>query len=309
MLERVRTIASAVGATGVLGLVDSGATLFRTTDPTLQNFTGTLYVATPALLRYYGISAADVEPGTDILTSRRGLRSADDLVLRAQPGPAPSPEAAGGASAGCPPSSCIAHPAIQVTDRLPAGTSAPNTVITEQALARLGLRVGEPEAWMVDSSHSITDAEKYTAQALAAAAGMTVATKSSQPSLQSLESWSAAAGIALALGVLAMTAGLIRSEAGRDLRTLTAAGASSRVRRVITATTTGGLGLLGGVIGAAVGLAGVVAFYRHHLDQVFFRLPVDDLLILAVGLPLGAFVGGWLLSGREPAAIARRPLE
>src|SRR5256885_11306977 len=40
-----------------------------------------------------------------------------------------------------------------------------------------------------------------------------------------------AAGILLALGVLAMTVGLIRSETASDLRTLTAAGASSTTRR------------------------------------------------------------------------------
>ena len=38
-------------------------------------------------------------------------------------------------------------------------------------------------------------------------------------------------GIALALGILAMSIGLIRSESARDLRTLTAAGAGSMTRR------------------------------------------------------------------------------
>ena len=44
----------------------------------------------------------------------------------------------------------------------------------------------------------------------------------------------AAAAILLALGILAMTVGLIRSETAGDLRTLTAAGATSRIRRTNT---------------------------------------------------------------------------
>jgi hypothetical protein len=31
--------------------------------------------------------------------------------------------------------------------------------------------------------------------------------------------------------------------------------------------------------------------------------------VIVVGLPVLAAVGGWLLAGREPPAIARQPLE
>ena len=53
----------------------------------------------------------------------------------------------------------------------------------------------------------------------------------------------------VALGVLAMTVGLIRSETTSDLRTLTAAGASTWTRRWLVGATAGALGLLGGVLG------------------------------------------------------------
>jgi putative ABC transport system permease protein len=36
---------------------------------------------------------------------------------------------------------------------------------------------------------------------------------------------------------------------------------------------------------------------------------VANLLFILIGLPGLAFIGGWLLAGREPPAIARRPLE
>jgi len=38
-------------------------------------------------------------------------------------------------------------------------------------------------------------------------------------------------------------------------------------------------------------------------------VPVDDLVVIVVGLPLAATIGGWLLAGREPPTIARQPLE
>ena len=60
----------------------------------------------------------------------------------------------------------------------------------------------------------------------------------------------------LALGILAMTVGLIRSEAGRDLRTLAATGATSTTRRSLAAATAGRPGPAGG--GAAASPAAYV---------------------------------------------------
>jgi putative ABC transport system permease protein len=54
-----------------------------------------------------------------------------------------------------------------------------------------------------------------------------------------------AAGAILALAILAMTVGLIRSESAGDLRTLTATGATPSIRRTLTAATAGTLALLG----------------------------------------------------------------
>jgi hypothetical protein len=36
---------------------------------------------------------------------------------------------------------------------------------------------------------------------------------------------------------------------------------------------------------------------------------VWNLVIILAGLPLADLVAGWLLAGREPAAIGRRPIE
>ena len=65
---------------------------------------------------------------------------------------------------------------------------------------------------------------------MAANAGLTVESRDHQSGLATIRAGATAAGILLALCILAMTVGLIRSESGRDLRTLTAAGATSMTR-------------------------------------------------------------------------------
>jgi putative ABC transport system permease protein len=60
-----------------------------------------------------------------------------------------------------------------------------------------------------------------------------------------------------------------------------------------------------GTFGAYLAL---LAWYRSQL-HLLSHPPVVDLVVIIVGLPLAAVVGGWLLAGREPPAIARRPIE
>ena len=57
---------------------------------------------------------------------------------------------------------------------------------------------------------------------------MSVETKNSEPSSAEIINWATVFGIVLALGILAMSVGLIRSETASDLRTLAATGASRR---------------------------------------------------------------------------------
>jgi len=38
-------------------------------------------------------------------------------------------------------------------------------------------------------------------------------------------------------------------------------------------------------------------------------VPVANLLVIVVGLPLAATAAGWLLAGRQPSGIARQPIE
>jgi putative ABC transport system permease protein len=141
---------------------------------------------------------------------------------------------------------------------------------------------------------------------------MTVQTKSDQPSSTQVLNWATAFGILLALGILAMTLGLIRSETAGDLRTLAATGASASTRRTITAATAAALGLLGAVLGTVAGYLAVIAFSsRDSLDGIssLGSVPVKNLLVILIGMPAVAAAVGWLLAGREPLAMAQQPLE
>jgi putative ABC transport system permease protein len=123
-----------------------------------------------------------------------------------------------------------------------------------------------------------------------------------------LRSGATAAGGLLALGVLAMTVGLIRGEAAGDLRTLTATGATSRTRRGLTAATAGGLALAGAALGIAGAYVGLIAAYADDIAALS-QVPLLHLTVTAIGVPLVAAAAGWLLAGREPRSLTRSRLE
>ena len=117
-----------------------------------------------------------------------------------------------------------------------------------------------------------------------------------------------AAGALLALGILALTVGLIRGESAGDLGTLAATGATPRVRRTLTATTAGALALLGALLGIAGAYIVLLAAYHDDLGYLS-DVPVLYLALALIGVPLAAAAAGWLVAGREPPAIARRVIE
>jgi putative ABC transport system permease protein len=109
-----------------------------------------------------------------------------------------------------------------------------------------------------------------------------------------------------------MSVGLVRSETASDLRILAAAGASSRARRTLTAATAGALALAGAVVGTACAYVAAIGFSRtSQLDglSTLSSVPLANLLLILLGMPLAAVIAGWLLAGREQAAIGRQPLE
>lgn len=292
----VHDIAAALGTNNVVTLETASGLLLQTTDGGTD--VGEPYVATPQLFAYYGIKASAIKSGVDLVTSRGGLIGAPALQL---------PLDCSFASR-CPPTTCITHPTIQVLGELPADRSEPNLVLTPYAVHKYGLHP-QPAAWLIETQGSLTSNEINDARERASTLGMVIETKNDSPSLAQLDTWATAAGMLLALGVLAMTVGLIRSEAATDLRVLVATGASSNVRRAITAATAGGLGLLGSALGTASAYLAAVAFFHNQLGSRLGHPPVVDLVLILVALPGIATAGGWLLSGRQPASVARQPTE
>jgi putative ABC transport system permease protein len=165
-----------------------------------------------------------------------------------------------------------------------------------------------PGGWLVESSRPLTSDQVARARELAANAGVTLEVRRGKTSFATAIAIATGAGALLALAILAMTVGLIRGESAGDLRTLTATGATSRIRRTLTASTAGALALLGALLGVAGAYVVLIATYHDDLGYLS-HVPVLYLALAVVGVPLAATAAGWLVAGREPPAIARRAIE
>jgi putative ABC transport system permease protein len=268
-----------------------------------RGFTGSTYVATPQLLNAFGIMPAQVSPSADFLTMRTGLSATQHLQLWDTRKILPYTP--------CKPGSCLASPPIQEIGALPAGTSAPNTVITEHAMREFRF-TATTAGWLLQAPAGLTVTQITNARQTAATAGASIETINNIPSSTQVTDVATLFAMLLALGILAMSIGLVRSETASDLRTLTAAGASGAARRTLAAATAGALALTGAVAGTAAGYLAATGFFRtSRLDQLseLDSVPLAGLLWILAGMPLIAMMVSWLLAGREPDAIARQPLE
>ncbi len=265
-----------------------------------------LYVATPSLLAHYGIPASAVDPTADVLSARTDLQGLKIFTPELRGGQASSEPGTASNAPRAPKISSV-EPRIQTLSQLPLYTSAPSILLTTGAVQRLGLGT-VPAAWLIQAAGPLTDTQIQTATTAASALGLYVENRDEQASLAPLRNWSTAVGVLVALGVLGMTVGLIRSETAGDLRTLAAAGASSTIRRTIAGATSAALALLGAILGTAGAYAALLVWHRSDLSPLH-RVPVVNLAVILAGLPLLAWTGGWLLAGREPPALGRPPLE
>jgi putative ABC transport system permease protein len=320
----VHTIASSIGAAHVVQLVSPSAGL-QNPSANGRQWNGSIFVATPALLRAYGINPASIPSNVDVLSSRPGLAGSgveltyggggksSDLVGPGSGGPGGSSPGPGNTNS-CQNGSCT-HPVVQEESQLPTGTSAPNTVITESALRRLHLaNQNSLQGWMILTRSPITSAQITNARTTAAANDLTIESKNSAPTSSEIVNWATVFGIALALGILAMSVGLIRSETASDLRTLAATGASSRTRRSLTAVTAGGLAFLGALLGTVAAYIGLFGWFRSNtleggVSDIINHVPWSNLFLIVIAMPIVATIIGWVLAGREPAGIATRPME
>ncbi|HZB35749.1 MAG TPA: FtsX-like permease family protein [Gaiellaceae bacterium] len=263
-----------------------------------------LYVATPALLRYLGIDPAEVDPNTDFLIDE-SVRTDGLVTVRFDPATRVRGEPR------------LIRRAVTNVQRIdsrklfgsPKGETGmePTSFITLDGLRRRGWKQ-IPSGWLIEPSRPLTSEQVADARDLAAAGGLVIETRRESTSFTTLIAIATAAGALLALAILAMTVGLIRSESAGDLRTLTATGATSRIRRTLTAATAGGLAFLGALLGVAGAYLMLAATYHDKLDYLG-QIPALYLGLMVLGIPLAAAAAGWLLAGREPPTIARAVIE
>jgi putative ABC transport system permease protein len=170
------------------------------------------------------------------------------------------------------------------------------------------------DGWLIEANGPITSAQVTNAQALAATGNLSIESKNDAPTSHEIVNWATVFAIALALGILAMSIGLIRSEMASELRTLTAAGASSFTRRSLTAVTAGGLAFLGALLGTVAAYVGLAGWFHSNaleggLSDIIDHVPWNNLFLIVIAMPVAASLVGWLLAGRQPEGIATRPLE
>jgi putative ABC transport system permease protein len=261
------------------GIGEPGSTVYSSQDSI------PLFVATSELLAHYGIDPVSINASTDLLTPRASIDGYDLIPGR---------------------KNTNWHPTLQHVT-LPSYTSLPNVLITTHSMTQLFLTT-IPVGWLVKAPQALTPEQLDHAQQTAIAAGLNIESRPTGVDQARLADYFTAAGIAVALGVLAMTVGLVRSETARDLRTLTAAGARRGTRRALTAATAGALALAAAVIGVACAYLALLAWYHKEVHWLADP-PVWHLVAILIGLPVVAYLGGWVLAGKEPPTIARQPLD
>ena len=254
-----------------------------------------LYVATLALLRHLGIDPATIDPTADFLADPSV--PTDEFVIL-----------------GIGTRTRLTVENVQRIDSREVLGSAegdsgrvPSSFVTLGGLRRHGWKQ-VPAGWLVESSRPLTSEQIAAAREVAAAAGLAIETQRATTSFAKPIAIATAAGALLALAILALTVGLIRSESAGDLRILTATGATTTISRTLTAATAGALALLGALLGVTGAYLALAATYLDDLGYLS-RVPVLSLVLIVVGVPLAATAAGWLLAGRQPSAIARPAIE
>ncbi|HSJ70069.1 MAG TPA: FtsX-like permease family protein [Acidimicrobiia bacterium] len=239
-----------------------------------------LYVASDVLLAPYGVDLDSLRSSTEVLTAETGeiwyQPMEPELVRNTQP----------------------------LEERY---TSFPSSFVTHEAMADRGWERARA-GWLLESRTLVTDTQIADALELAASAGLTIEARDKQADLAAVRTRATIAGAVLALGIVAIAVGLVRNESAGELRTLTAVGASSRVRRTLTATTAGGLALLGVLLGVAGAYLGFVSWYWGELSALL-PVPFAHLLAIVAGIPIVAWLAGWLLAGRQPEVIGRQAID
>ena len=256
----------------------------RVSENSLRD-SGLLFVATPELLDHLAVDRATIDDNTLVLT-----RQSEDVYIT---GNITTPVF----SRHPVPSSKVGR--IDVPDH----SSAPRTLITTAGLDAAGL-VPVSAGWLVDLGHPLSSSALAEVRSAAVDVGLVIETRDGQGGLTVVRTVATAIGVLVALCILAMTTGLLRSDAAQDMRTLEATGATRRTRRTIAASTCGVLALVGVVLAIGVAYAALIAGYWPDANRLR-NVPLAQLATIAIGLPVLAAALAWILGGRERLDMTR----
>ena len=179
----------------LIALESPNAGMIATNTQGGRSWNGPVYVATPQLLRAFGITTSEIGPRADILTSRPGLSGVSGLDLNyasgGKYGPPQSDQSCTAATR------CLAHPVVQEVGALPSGTSASNTVITEHAMRQFHIQATTND-WLIQGSQPFTASQISSAELAASTTQLSVEAKNDQPSSSAVITWATIFGIVIA---------------------------------------------------------------------------------------------------------------
>lgn len=186
-------------------------------------------------------------------------------------------------------------------------SSLPNTLASTDEIERRGWTT-RTVGWLIEAPATVTAAQVAELRDVAAGNGLLIEAREERSSLLALRWGATGAGVLLALAVLAMIVGLLRAEATHDTRILSATGATSAIRRALTASTAGGLATLGAFTGTICAYLVLAAGYVDDRSGLL-AVPTLPLSVIIIAVPLVATVAGWVAAGRAPTGIARQATE
>ena len=187
-----------------------------------------------------------------------------------------------------------------------AYAALPTALVSTQTATRLGWTVGVSTSYLVRLPHAVTGQDIDHASQFAKATPNTAVNWETGPHHpgELFRMLLVIASLVFALSVTGVAVALGEAEARPDQRTLLALGADPGVRRRITAARAGVIAAIAGILAVPAGLLPVWGLLASRHDQLV--VPVPEVLVALLVLPLSAILGAALLSRPIPVWSAYR---
>jgi putative ABC transport system permease protein len=182
----------------------------------------------------------------------------------------------------------------------------PSAIVSTQTATRLGWAFSGPDRYLIRLPHAVTQGDIARASELAGTSPDTAVRweLGVQHPGELFRMLLVIGSLIFALSVTGVAVALGEAEARPDQRTLLALGADPSVRRRITAARAGVIAAIAGVLAVPAGLLPVWGLLASHHGLLI--VPIPEVLVALVILPLSAIAGAALLSRPIPMWSAYR---